>query len=163
MPGVDRVEWLVIDDGSTDATAAVAREGGVDHIVSLPTNRGLARAFVAGLEASLRAGADVIVNTDADNQYHAGDIPALIAPVVEGRADMVIGARPIEQIAHFSPLKKTLQRLGSRVVQIGQQHARARRAERVPRVQPVGGDADQRVQFLFVHAGNHHPGRAERA
>ena len=118
LPGVDRVEWLVIDDGSTDATVAAARAGGVDHVVSLPTNRGLARAFVAGLEACLRAGADIIVNTDADNQYHAGDLPALIAPVVEGRADMVVGARPIEQIAHFSPLKKTLQRLGSRVVQL---------------------------------------------
>lgn len=118
LPGVDRVEWLVIDDGSTDATVAVAREGGADHVVSLPTNRGLARAFMAGLEASLRAGADVIVNTDADNQYHAGDIPALIAPVIEGRADMVVGARPIDQIAHFSSLKKVLQRLGSRVVQL---------------------------------------------
>ncbi len=118
LPGVDRVEWLVIDDGSTDATVAVARAGGVDHVVSLPTNRGLARAFMAGLAGCLRAGADVIVNTDADNQYHAGDIPALIAPVVEGRADMVIGARPIAQIAHFSPLKKALQRMGSRVVQL---------------------------------------------
>ncbi len=118
VPGVDCVEWLVIDDGSTDATAAVARQGGVDHVVRLPTNRGLARAFMAGLEACLRAGADIIVNTDADNQYRADDIPALIAPVVEGRADMVVGARPIAQIAHFSPLKKVLQRLGSRVVQL---------------------------------------------
>lgn len=118
VPGFDRVEWLVIDDGSQDGTARVARAEGVDHVVSLPTNRGLARAFMAGLEASLLAGADVIVNTDADNQYHAGDIPALVAPVVEGHADMVVGARPIEQIAHFSPLKKLLQRLGSRVVQL---------------------------------------------
>jgi len=118
VPGMDRVEWLVIDDGSTDATAAVAREHGVDHVIRLPVNRGLARAFMAGLEASVRLGADVIVNTDADNQYCAGDIPALIAPVVEGRADMVVGARPIDQIAHFSPLKKLLQRLGSRVVQL---------------------------------------------
>ena len=116
VPGFDRVEWLVIDDGSRDDTVRVAREGGVDHLVQLPVNRGLARAFMAGLEACLRAGADVIVNTDADNQYHAGDIPALVAPVAEGRADMVVGARPIEQIAHFSPLKKLLQRLGSRVV-----------------------------------------------
>ena len=116
VPGFDRVEWLVIDDGSRDATAQTAREHGVDHLIRLPTNRGLARAFMAGLEACLRAGADVIVNTDADNQYHAGDIPALVAPVVEGRADMVVGARPIEQIAHFSPAKKLLQRLGSRVV-----------------------------------------------
>ena len=118
VPGVDRVEWLVIDDGSTDATVAVAREHGVDHIVRLPINRGLARAFMAGLEAALRAGADVIVNTDADNQYAAADIPALVAPVLEGRADMVIGARPIGDIAHFSPAKKFLQRIGSRVVQL---------------------------------------------
>ena len=118
VPGVDRVEWLVIDDGSTDATADVARAHGVDHVVRLPTNRGLARAFMAGLDAALRAGADVIVNTDADNQYCAADIPALVAPVVEGRADMVIGARPIADIAHFSPSKKLLQRLGSRVVRL---------------------------------------------
>ena len=118
VPGVDRVEWLVIDDGSTDATVAVAREHGVDHIVRLPVNRGLARAFMAGLEAALRVGADIIVNTDADNQYCAADIPALVAPVVAGRADMVIGARPIGDIAHFSPAKKLLQRIGSRVVQL---------------------------------------------
>ena len=118
VPGFDRVEWLVVDDGSTDDTARVARDGGVDHVVRLPTNRGLARAFMAGLEACLHAGADVIVNTDADNQYHAADIPALVAPVLAGTAEMVVGARPIEQIAHFSPLKKLLQRLGSRVVQL---------------------------------------------
>ena len=118
VPGFDRVEWLVVDDGSVDDTAQAAKAGGVDHVVRLPTNRGLARAFMAGLEASLHAGADVIVNTDADNQYNAADIPALVAPVVAGSADMVVGARPIEQIAHFSPLKKLLQRLGSRVVQL---------------------------------------------
>ena len=118
VPGFDRVEWLVVDDGSTDETARVAREGGADYVVRLPTNRGLAQAFVAGLEACLHAGADVIVNTDADNQYHATDIPALVAPVLAGTAEMVVGARPIEQIAHFSPLKKLLQRLGSRAVQL---------------------------------------------
>ena len=118
VPGVDRVEWLVIDDGSTDATSAVAREHGVDHVVRLPVNRGLARAFMAGIEASVRVGADVIVNTDADNQYCAADIPALVAPVVAGRADMVVGARPIDAITHFSPAKKFLQRLGSRIVRL---------------------------------------------
>lgn len=118
VPGFDRVEWLVIDDGSTDATSAIAREGGVDHVVRLPANRGLARAFMAGLEGCLRAGADVIVNTDADNQYCAADIPALVAPILAGQADMVIGARPIAQIEHFSFAKKMLQRLGSRVVRM---------------------------------------------
>lgn len=117
-PGVDRIEWLVIDDGSTDETVAVARAEGVDHIVRLPANRGLARAFMAGLEGCLRAGADVIVNTDADNQYCADDIPALIEPVLRGAADMVIGERPIAQIGHFSLAKKILQRVGSRVVRL---------------------------------------------
>lgn len=118
LPGVDAVEWLVIDDGSTDDTSAIARAEGVDHLVRLPANRGLARAFMAGLEGCLRAGADVIVNTDADNQYCAADIPALIAPVLRGTADLVIGERPISQIGHFSFAKKVLQRVGSRVVRL---------------------------------------------
>lgn len=116
IPGVDTVEWLIINDGSQDQTIEVARQFGVDHIVSFSHNQGLARAFMAGLEASLRAGADVIVNTDADNQYCADDIPKLIEPVIAGRADMVVGARPISQIKHFSLIKKFLQKLGSRVV-----------------------------------------------
>lgn len=118
LPGVDLVEWLVIDDGSTDETSAIARAEGVDHIVRLPANRGLAQAFMAGLEGCLRAGADVIVNTDADNQYCAADIPALIEPVLRGTADLVIGERPITQIGHFSLAKKILQRVGSRVVRL---------------------------------------------
>ncbi len=113
IPGIDTVEVLIIDDGSTDATVAVARAHGVHHIVSLRRNCGLARAFVAGLEASVRAGADVVVNTDADNQYNADDIPALVAPILAGTAEIVIGARPIHAIPHFSPVKKALQRLGS--------------------------------------------------
>ena len=118
VPGFDRVEWLIIDDGSSDGTADVARRHGADHIVRLPQNQGLARAFMSGLEASLKAGADVILNTDADNQYDAADIPALVAPILEGRAQIVIGARPIMRMEEFSLLKKFLQRLGSAAVRI---------------------------------------------
>jgi glycosyltransferase involved in cell wall biosynthesis len=116
IDGIDAVEWLVIDDGSTDRTVEVARERGVDHIVRLTNNRGLAAAFQAGLDASLKLGADIVVNTDADNQYYGGDIPKLVAPILAGDADMVIGDRKTDQIEHFSPLKKRLQRLGSAVV-----------------------------------------------
>jgi glycosyltransferase involved in cell wall biosynthesis len=116
VPGIDVVEWLVIDDGSTDRTVEVAREGGVDHVVRLTNNRGLATAFQAGLDAALKLGADVIVNTDADNQYYGADIPKLVEPILEGRADMVVGDRETDQIEHFSPLKKLLQRWGSAVV-----------------------------------------------
>jgi len=113
VPGIDRVEWLVVDDGSTDRTVEVARAHGVDHVVKLTNNKGLASAFQAGLDAALKLGADVIVNTDADNQYSADAIPALVAPIVAGRADMVIGDRNVRDIDHFSPTKKALQRLGS--------------------------------------------------
>ena len=116
VDGFDSVEWLVIDDGSTDRTVEVARANGVDHIVKLTNNKGLAAGFQAGLDACLKLGADVIVNTDADNQYYGGDIPKLVAPILEGRADMVVGDRETDTIEHFSPLKKRLQRLGSAVV-----------------------------------------------
>ncbi len=121
VPGFDSVEWLVIDDGSRDDTARIAREHGVDHVVRHTRNQGLARGFMTGLDACLRLGADVIVNTDADNQYNAGDIPALVAPIVAGEADIVVGARPIETIEHFSPIKKMLQKLGSWVVRVASQ------------------------------------------
>ena len=116
IPGIDTVEWLVIDDGSTDRTVEVAKANGVDHVIRHPTNLGLARAFMTGLTTALKAGADIIVNTDADNQYCADDIPSLVEPILEHRAEMVIGARPITTISHFSPLKKMLQKLGSWVV-----------------------------------------------
>jgi glycosyltransferase involved in cell wall biosynthesis len=118
VAGFDAVEWLIVDDGSRDGTVDVARAHGVDHIVRVPTNRGLANAFRTGLRASIRLGADVIVNTDADNQYDARDIPALTAPVLAGDADIVVGARPIASIEHFSWRKKLLQKLGSWVVRV---------------------------------------------
>jgi glycosyltransferase involved in cell wall biosynthesis len=116
VPGFDIVEWLVIDDGSTDRTVEVARANGVDHIVRLTNNKGLAASFQAGLDAALKLGADVIVNTDADNQYSGHDIPKLVAPIIAGTADMVVGDRETDSIEHFSPLKKRLQRVGSWVV-----------------------------------------------
>jgi glycosyltransferase involved in cell wall biosynthesis len=116
VEGFEVVEWLVIDDGSTDRTVQVAREGGVDHIVRLTNNKGLAAGFQAGLDAALKLGADVIVNTDADNQYYGGDIPKLVQPILQGDADMVVGDREVMNIQHFSPLKKSLQRVGSWVV-----------------------------------------------
>jgi glycosyltransferase involved in cell wall biosynthesis len=118
VAGFDSVEWLIIDDGSVDDTVAVAKANGVCHVVRHTSNQGLARAFMTGLDACLRLGADVIVNTDADNQYNADDIPLLVTPVLERRADLVIGARPIETIEHFSPMKKMLQKLGSWVVRV---------------------------------------------
>jgi len=118
VDGVDDVKWVVIDDGSTDSTADVARENGVDYIVSHTQNMGLAHGFMTGLETCLEHGADIIINTDADNQYSASSIPDLLKPILENRADLVIGARPIEQIKDFSPLKKLFQKLGSWVVRV---------------------------------------------
>lgn len=118
LPGVDTIEWLVVDDGSTDRTVEVARAHGVDHIVSLNVNRGLARAFTAGIDFCIKTGANIIVNTDADNQYDAKDIPKLIEPILRGEAEIVVGERPIADTAHFSLIKKVLQRLGSWVVRI---------------------------------------------
>ena len=118
VPGFDRVEWLIIDDGSRDATVEVAKANGVDYVVRHTGNKGLAKAFMTGLDACIRLGADVIVNTDADNQYNADDIPALTQPIIERRAELVIGARPIASIEHFSPMKKMLQKLGSWVVRV---------------------------------------------
>lgn len=113
IEGVDEVEILIIDDGSTDRTVEVAREIGVDHVVRNKHNRGLARSFRTGLDACLRLGADIIVNTDGDNQYAGADIPALIRPIIDGKADLVVGDRKTGQVAHFSASKKMLQRLGS--------------------------------------------------
>jgi glycosyltransferase involved in cell wall biosynthesis len=118
VDGFDQVEWLIIDDGSSDTTADVTADCGAHHIVRHPVNRGLAAAFMTGIETCLSLGADVIVNTDADNQYDGRDIATLVQPIVEKRADMVIGARPIQQTEHFSWIKKRLQLIGSAVVRL---------------------------------------------
>src|SRR5262245_27888504 len=116
LEGIDSIELLVVDDGSTDHTVEVARAAGVEHIVRLTNNKGLAAGFQAGLDACLKLGADIVVNTDADNQYRGADIPKLLAPILAGAADMVVGDRRVSEIEHFSPQKKRLQHLGSWVV-----------------------------------------------
>ncbi len=116
VEGFDKVEWMIINDGSTDNSVEIAKENGVDHIISFTRNQGLAKVFMAGMDACIKFGADVIVNTDADNQYNADDIPKLTQPILEGKADLVIGERPISQIKHFSIAKKMMQKLGSWVV-----------------------------------------------
>jgi glycosyltransferase involved in cell wall biosynthesis len=116
IPGIDEIELLVVDDGSTDRTVEVARRNGVEHIVRLTNNKGLAAGFQAGLDACLKLGADLIVNTDADNQYRGADVAKLVAPILAGEADMVVGDRRVSDIEHFSGQKKRLQRLGSWVV-----------------------------------------------
>ncbi len=118
IPGIDRIEYLIINDGSKDSTVEVARKWGVDYIVNFRTNRGLAKGFMAGLDACLRNGADIIVNTDADDQYCGDDIEKLVRPILDGKADFVIGERPIDATEHFSPLKKKLQHLGSWMVRV---------------------------------------------
>lgn len=118
IEGIDSVEILVIDDGSADKTEEVARSNGVEHLVKNKTNLGLARSFQKGLYAALQAGADIVVNTDGDNQYAGCDIPKLIKPILEGRADIVVGDRQTSQIAYFSPTKKLLQRVGSWLVRL---------------------------------------------
>lgn len=118
VDGFERVEWLIIDDGSSDDTAEVARRNGVDHVVQHPVNRGLAAAFMTGIETAVALGADVIVNTDADNQYEGRDIGSLTQPILAGKAEMVVGARPILKTEHFSWIKKRLQVLGTAVVRL---------------------------------------------
>ncbi len=118
IEGIDEIEYLIINDGSVDNTVEVARNWGVNYIVSFIRNKGLAKGFMAGIDACLRNGADIIVNTDADNQYCGADIEKLIKPILDGKAEVVIGERPIDSTEHFSPLKKKLQHFGSFVVRI---------------------------------------------
>ncbi|WP_289840505.1 glycosyltransferase family 2 protein, partial [Faecalibaculum rodentium] len=112
IDGIDEIEYLIINDGSHDNTVEVAKNWGVNYVVNFKNNKGLARGFMAGLDAALRNGADIIVNTDADNQYCGEDIEKIVRPILDGEAGMVIGERPIDQTEHFSPLKKKLQHLG---------------------------------------------------
>lgn len=118
IEGIDEIEYLIINDGSHDKTVEIARNLGIHHIVSFPNNRGLAKGFMAGIDACLRLGADIIVNTDGDNQYKGQDIKKLVEPILKGRAEMVIGDRQTDTIEHFSPLKKKLQKFGSSVVRL---------------------------------------------
>lgn len=116
IDGIDKIEYLIINDGSKDNTVEVAKNWGVNYVVNFKRNKGLAKGFMAGLDACLKNGADIIVNTDADNQYNGDDIEKIVRPIIEGKADIVIGERPIDQTEHFSPLKKKLQHFGSWVV-----------------------------------------------
>lgn len=116
IEGIDEIEYLIINDGSSDNTVEVAKSWGVNYVVNFKKNRGLAKGFMAGIDACLRNGADIIVNTDADNQYNGADVETIVRPILEGKSDIVIGARPIDQTEHFSPIKKKLQHFGSWVV-----------------------------------------------
>ncbi len=118
IDGIDEIEYLIINDGSKDNTVEVAKKWGVNYVVNFRRNKGLAKGFMAGLDACLRNGADIIVNTDADNQYNGEDIEKIVRPIIEGKTDIVIGERPIDQTEHFSPLKKKLQHFGSWVVRV---------------------------------------------
>jgi glycosyltransferase involved in cell wall biosynthesis len=118
IPGISKIEVLILDDGSTDRTVEVAKQNGADYVVSAKQNQGLAKTFLMGLDACLKRGADIIVNTDADNQYNADDIEKLIQPILENKADIVIGERPISQTKHFSLIKKSLQKLGSLMIRV---------------------------------------------
>ena len=161
IDGIDEVELLVIDDGSTDRTVEVARENGVEHIVRLTNNKGLAAGFQAGLDACLKLGADVVVNTDADNQYSGADVPKLVAPILAGEADMVVGDRRSATIEHFSGAKKALQRLGSWVVRrlSGTEIADTTSGFRAYNREAALGAARRRQ--LHLHAGEPDPGRQD--
>ena len=159
VEGFDTVEWLIVDDGSTDRTVEVARANGVDHVVRLTKNKGLAVGFQAGLDAGLKLGADVIVNTDADNQYYGGDIPKLVEPILDGRADMVDRRSPdrLDRALLAAQEAPSEARLVGRAPGVG--HRRHRHDLGFPRLQPRGRDADGGRLEVHLHARDDHPGR----
>ncbi len=159
IDGFDAVEWLIIDDGSTDDTIETARAHGVDHVVRLTNNKGLAAAFQAGLDAGLKLGADVIVNTDADNQYEGADIPKLVAPILRGEADMVIGDRRVDVNENFSPRKRAAAAAGLLGRAPGLLDRDPGHHLGVSGLQPRGGAADAGRVEVHLHAGDDHPGR----
>ena len=161
IDGVDEIEVLVVDDGSTDRTAEVAREAGAE-VLRMPVHRGLAVAFSAGLRNAVERGADVIVNTDADNQYDARDIPALVQPILDGSAQMVIGDRQVASLSHFSSMKRLLQKLGSSVVRRLSGTRCTRRHLRLPSHLPRGSPEAARFHPLHLHPGDDSPGRGGR-
>ena len=158
LEGFDSVEWLIIDDGSTDATIETARAHGVDHVVRLTNHKGLAAGFQAGLDAGLKLGADVIVNTDADNQYDGRDIPKLVAPILRGEADMVIGDRQVDSNEHFSLVQAAPAAPGLLGGAPGLVHRGPRHHLGLSRLQPRGGAADAGGLEVHLHAGDDHPG-----
>ena len=160
-PASTSVEWLVIDDGSTDRTVEVAREHGVDHIVRLTNNKGLAAGFQAGSTPCLKLGADVIVNTDADNQYYGGDIPKLVAPILAGHADMVVGDRQVDDDRALLAAEEApaAPRLVGRAPGVGDR--RAGHDLRLPRLQPRGRAPDAGRLEVHLHARDDHPGRQD--
>ena len=158
LPGVDSIEWLIIDDGSTDDTVEVARAHGVHHVVRLTNNKGLAAGFQAGLDACLKLGADVIVNTDADNQYYGGDIEKLVEPILAGDADMVIGDRQTEPDRALLAAQEAAAAPGQRRGPARLGHHRPRHHLGLPRLQPRGRASDAGGLQVHLHAGDDHPG-----
>ena len=161
IDGIDEIEYLIIDDGSKDRTVEVAKSLGVQHVVSFKKNKGLAKGFMAGLDACLHLGADIIVNTDADNQYCGADIENLVRPILENKADIVIGERPIDQTAHFSWKKKEIPALGQLGCPPSVRNQYSRRAKRLPRLFQRSSFKNKCHQRIHIYFGDHYSGRTQ--